>query len=121
MKKILIVDDQIFYLRTIDLSLQGRYETYPCQNIDDALEILRTKDIDLALLDIRLDNNDDGNTDGISILEWIKKNKEEIICFMMSAYKEFSYAEKSLNLGAVYFFKKPIDISEMIEIIEEKG
>ncbi len=121
MKKILIVDDQIFYLRTIELSLQDSYKTYPCQTLDEALQVLSTKEIDLALLDIRLDNNDDENIDGLKILEWIKINQPNILCFMMSAYKEFSYAEKSLNLGAVYFFKKPIDIAEMKEILNTKG
>jgi len=39
----------------------------------------------------------------------------------MSAFKEFSYAEQALNLGARHFFKKPIDILSLIAILQEKG
>ena len=78
-------------------------------------------EIDLALIDIRLDEDDDNNIDGLKILEWVKMNKPEIACFVMSAYREFSYAEQALNLGARHFFKKPIDVVSLLAILEEKG
>jgi len=39
----------------------------------------------------------------------------------MSAFREFSYAEEALNLGAKHFFKKPIDILSLVAILEEKA
>ncbi len=55
------------------------------------------------------------------ILEWIKMNKPEISAFVMSAYREFSYAEQALNLGAKHFFRKPIDVISLIAILEDKA
>ena len=48
-------------------------------------------------------------------------NKPEISAFVMSAYREFSYAEQALNLGAKHFFRKPIDVISLIAILEDKA
>ena len=119
MKKLLIVDDQILYLKSLELALKKRFEIKTAQNYANAIQGLE-QDIDIALIDIRLDENDDKNIDGLKILEWIKMNKPNIACFVMSAYREFSYAERALNLGAKHFFKKPIDVASLLAILEEK-
>ena len=122
-RKILIIDDQTFYLNSLEVALKKIYSVDTATNYSDAikkLEEISGDEFDAALIDIRLDQNDDENIDGLKILEWIKMNKPQISAFVMSAYKEFSYAEQALNLGAKHFFKKPIDILSLIAIIEEK-
>jgi DNA-binding NtrC family response regulator len=120
MKKILIVDDQELYLNSLAFALQKHFEIVFTTSKKDALEKLR-EDVDIALIDIRLDENDEENIDGIKLLEWLKMNKPEVLVFMMSAYKEFSYAEQSLNLGARHFFRKPIDVFSLLAILKEKS
>jgi len=122
-RKILIIDDQTFYLTSLEVALKKIFSVDTATNYSDAikkLEEISGDEFDAALIDIRLDQNDDENIDGLKILEWIKMNKPQISAFVMSAYKEFSYAEQALNLGAKHFFKKPIDILSLIAIIEEK-
>lgn len=119
MMKILIVDDQELYLNSLAFALQKHFEVTTAKSFADAVEKL-SKDFDLALIDIRLDEEEDSNIDGIKLLEWIRMNRPEIAVFMMSAYREFSYVEQSLNLGARHFFKKPIDIISMLTILKEK-
>jgi len=122
-KKILIIDDQTFYLNSLEVALKKIFSVETATNYDDAIEKLEKTteyEFDAALIDIRLDDKDDENIDGLKILEWIKMNKPQISAFVMSAYKEFSYAEQALNLGAKHFFKKPIDILSLIAILEEK-
>ena len=120
MKKILIVDDQILYLKSLELALRKKFEVITAQSYHDAIEKLKNE-VDLALIDIRLDEDDESNIEGLKILEWIKMNKPEISAFVMSAYKEFSYAEQALNLGAKHFFRKPIDVISLIAILEDKA
>lgn len=120
MKKLLIIDDQQDYLNSLAVALRKKFEIILTTDYDSALTELQ-KEIDIALIDIRLDQNDDANVDGLKILEWIRMNKPGISTFIMSAYKEFSYAEEALNLGAKHFFKKPIDIISLVAIIQEKG
>jgi len=123
-KKILIIDDQTFYSNSLEVALKKIFSVETATNYDYAIEKLeKTTNVDkfdAALIDIRLDDKDDENIDGLKILEWIKMNKPQISAFVMSAYKEFSYAEQALNLGAKHFFKKPIDILSLIAILEEK-
>ena len=120
MKKLLIVDDQILYLKSLGLALKKRFEIKTAQNYVNAIQELK-KETDVALIDIRLDEEDEKNIDGLKILEWIKMNKPEISAFVMSAYREFSYAEQALNLGAKHFFRKPIDVISLIAILEDKA
>jgi len=120
MKTILIIDDQIIYLRSLEFALKKNYSVLTATNLKDSLNILK-QNVDIALIDIRLDENDDKNIDGLKILEWIKMNKPKVSAFVMSAYREFSYAEQALNIGAKHFFKKPIDIISLIAILEDKA
>jgi len=120
MKKLLIIDDQSMYLTSLAVALKKKFEVVTVSNYSDAIQKLGEHQ-DLALIDIRLDESDEKNIDGLKILEWIKMNTPEISAFVMSAFKEFSYAEQALNLGAKHFFKKPIDILSLIAILQEKG
>ncbi|MCI0515715.1 response regulator [candidate division KSB1 bacterium] len=119
-KTLLIVDDQVMYLRSLEFALKKNFTVLTAANYKDALEKLKNQ-INIALIDIRLDENDEKNMDGLKILEWIKMNKPEVSVFVMSAYREFSYAEQALNLGAKHFFRKPIDVISLIAILEEKA
>lgn len=120
MKKILIIDDQELYLKSIELVLKKKFEIILASSYSQAIERM-AHNPDIALIDIRLDENDEKNIDGLKILEWVKMNDKRVSCFVMSAYQQFSYAETALNLGALHFFKKPIDVLSLIAILEEKA
>ena len=120
MKKLLIIDDQQQYLDSLTVYLKKKFEVTTSTNYNEALAKLKSG-TDIALIDIRLDESDEKNIDGLKILEWIKMNEPEVSAFVMSAFREFSYAEQALNLGAKHFFKKPIDILSLVGIIEEKA
>ena len=119
-KRILVVDDQLLYLKSLELALKNDYEVTLSTQYTEAIQLLQESHFDIVLTDIRLDEDDDSNMDGIKILEWIRMNKVETSPFVMSAYTKFDYAEQSLNLGAKHFFKKPIDIISLKAILKEK-
>ena len=120
MKKILIVDDQELYLNSLAFALRKYFDICLAKSKEDALSKLQS-DIDIALIDIRLNEVEGDNIDGIELLEWIAMNKPSVVVFMMSAYREFTYAEQSLNLGARHFFRKPIDIISLLAILKGKS
>jgi YesN/AraC family two-component response regulator len=120
MKKILIVDDQELYVNSLAFALQNHFEVTTAKSKSETLEKIN-QDFDIALIDIRLSENEEGNIDGLKLLEWARMNKPEISVFIMSAYREFSYAEQALNLGARHFFRKPIDIVSLLAILKEKS
>lgn len=119
--KLLIVDDQSLYLRSLKHVLSAEFDVVTARSMPETMDLLAAETFSVALIDIRLDEKDDTNTDGLSILEWITNNRPETSCFVMSMYKEFHYAEQALNLGARHFFRKPIDVAELMRVIQEKG
>ena len=123
MKTLLIVDDEENYRFSLEFALKKQYQIRLAKDMDEAIALLKKgkPEIDIALIDIRLDSEDDTNIDGIRILEWITLNKKEINVFMISSYKVFDYGVKSLNLGARHFFEKPIDIISLKTILKEKS
>jgi len=121
--KILIVDDIEDYLQSLQRSLERDFEVLTATSIDEAKKKI-TKELELLLLDIRLDESDPSNRDGLLLLEWSKMNFPQIPVVMMSVYREFDLAVDSLNLGASYFLRKPINVSELKALLNtfiEKG
>ena len=115
--KILIIDDIEDYLFSLKNALKDEYEIITAKNLDEAKK-KTSKDIDIALIDIRLSEKDVTNRDGLIYLEWLKMNYPETHAVIMSAYKEFDLAVDALNLGAEYFLKKPINLTELKGILK---
>lgn len=116
--KILIVDDLIDYLQSLTNALETDFDIVPAASLSEAKEKLN-ENIDLILSDIRLNESDPNNIDGIRLLEWSKKNFPEIPVVLMTVYRDFEIAVDALNLGAAKFLKKPINISELKKTLKE--
>ncbi len=116
--KVLIVDDIEEYLDTIEGFLEDEYEVSKAKSLVDAKRIFKEKDVDIAIVDIRLDDNDASNKDGLELLKWMRKQKQDFPVIVMSAYQEFDYAVEAVNLGAKYFVKKPIDPNKLLKIMK---
>jgi DNA-binding NtrC family response regulator len=116
-QNILIVDDDEKYLKSLKAILERKFGVIMSTSLEDAKGKIN-RDIEIILLDIRLDENDSSNKDGLLLLEYSKKNFPEIPVVMMSGYKEFDLAVDSLNLGASYFLRKPINRSELNAILK---
>lgn len=107
--KVLIVDDQngIRILLMEVFSSEG-YETYQAANGKIALEIVKTNEPDLVLLDMKIPG-----MDGLEILKHIKQMNPDIKVIMMTAYGELDMIKEATDLGALMHFTKPFDIDEM--------
>ncbi len=70
----------------------------------EALDILRTKQVDILFTDIVMPG-----ISGLQLLEIVKKERLCKCVILMSEYAEFEYARKGLVLGAFDFMVKPIE------------
>jgi two-component system response regulator HydG len=73
--------------------------------------------VQLAILDIRLSEEDMANRDGIIFLGELKRQYPHVPVIMMSAYRDFDAVADALNLGALHYLKKPIGLRELREVI----
>lgn len=118
MPKVLIVDDIPEYVFMLKSMLPEELETKEAYSFKEAIEILKNEKFELAIIDVRLDEKDEENKEGLVLLEFIKKNYPQIKVVMISAYKEFEFRIESLEKGAEYFLEKPIDPENFKEIIK---
>lgn len=76
----------------------------------EAFEVLQNYPCDILLTDIRM-----GRMDGLKLTEKVHERFENIYIIMMSAYEDFSYAQKAMRLGVREYLLKPIDVAQLRE------
>ena len=115
-KKILIVDDEedITILTEKFLQLEN-YDTLTCSNGYDALDIIKEKheDIALVLLDIMLPG-----MSGYEILTEIKSKYPKILVVLFTVKNFFEDIQKGKELGADGYLVKAISGNEIITYVK---
>lgn len=119
MKKALIVDDIPEYVDTIEAYLEDGFDVLKAGSLDEAKKILADNRVDLAVIDIRLNEDDPDNREGLELLTWLKERVPDVKVIVMSAYREFDFAVEALNAGADYFMRKPLDPDELNSTIQK--
>jgi len=117
-KLVLIVDDIQDYLDAIESLLPPDYRAVKVQDAAAARAVLADVTPAVAIIDIRLMENDPNNADGLELLRWARQHRPETPVIMMSAYQGFEYQAQSLSLGAHYFLKKPLRPDELTEVLD---
>lgn len=115
-KTVLLVDDSA----TNNLLLQVAFEQNDfavevAYSGKDALKILNKKHIDAVLLDLMMPG-----MSGFDVLEAIRANENtaKIPVIIVSADSEEADTDKSLEMGANYFFEKPLKLNEIVEKVK---
>lgn len=115
MKKILIVDDQPGIRIVLQEVLKN--EGYAIQTAGsglEAVELLKNEDFDALLTDMKLPG-----MNGVEILQHAADLNKKLVIMMMTAYGEQELVDQAKSLGAAHFFKKPFEIIEVRETINE--
>ena len=112
-QKILVVEDEVLFARAVQKRLQkASFECEHAETLQDARALAKQFSPDLVLLDMRLP---DGN--GLDLLsEFVAKG---ITTIVMTAYGEVSDAVAAMKLGASDYLKKPIDLEELLLIVQK--
>ncbi len=80
---------------------------------DKALELVRKNYFDLLLLDYKMPG-----MDGMAVLEEVKGINHEIDVIMMTAFGTVDTAVKAIKMGAADYITKPIELEELIILID---
>ena len=108
--KILVVDDDLFTLRSIEHNLRGEgYEVSVSEDGFSALEILQKEKIDLIICDIMMPN-----LSGLGFLNLLKQfylNRIPVI--VISSLDKADVILCTMGLGANDFIVKPINFEEL--------
>lgn len=119
MRTVLLVDDIPEYVDTMELNLPDECRAVAAYSSEAAKKNMAKEQPALAVLDVRLNEADAENREGLELLKWIKANYPSVPVIMISAYREFEFEAESLDLGAEYFLRKPVQPDEFRECVEK--
>ncbi len=112
-QSILVLDDEKGFREEIGEFLKEEgYYVHTAGLPSEALRIISNNDIDIAVFDIRMPE-----MDGLTFLNQIKQDYQEIEIIMMTGYGDMSSVITAMRYGAVDFLKKPFKLAEMKETI----
>lgn len=83
-----------------------------CKNGLEALEIVRSQEIDVVITDIRMPK-----MDGITLVKEIQTCSHVPFVVVVSGYDDFSYAVELLRNGVKDYLLKPIERTQLAEIL----
>lgn len=116
--KIIILDDQKDYLRSLALALSGSYEVFSFTDISSAKQSL-SKEISAVLVDICLNETEANNRDGLLFIEEVRKGNPIVPILAISGIQDSALPEQTIKAGANKFLKKPINIAELRQLLKE--
>jgi DNA-binding NtrC family response regulator len=111
MAEILVLDDIEDAAVLIQRILTRRGHNVNCFcDEDKAIAYAAEKNVDLAVLDIKLKK-----MDGMQVLRELKKLQPEMKAIMLTGYPTIESAREALEFGAAEYCVKPIDKKELEE------
>jgi len=115
---ILVVDDERDHADGIVESLERQCEkAIAVYSGTDALEILRSQQIDVVVTDLKLG----GDTNGLAVLTEAKKCDLGTEVILITAHASINTCKEAMKLGAYDYLVKPIDIGQLRTLVTRAG
>jgi len=113
---ILIVDDERDHADGLAESLEKLCaRAIAVYDGTDALEILRSRQVDVIVTDLKLG----GDIDGLDILEEAKKFNDSTEVILITAYGTIDTCKEAIKRGAYDYLVKPIDIGQLRTLVTQ--
>ena len=110
----LFVDDEIEIIEIISDTLKKlNVNFFVAYNGEEALNLINSNKIDLLITDINMPI-----MDGISLIQVLRDNNNNIDCIIMSAYTEKKYKDMAEKLNVKKYITKPFDFIEFLDILD---
>ena len=110
---VLVVDDEEGVRASIRAILEETCEILEARNGEEALEVLRARDVDLVMLDQRMPGEP-----GIDVLPRVKAVDPSTVVVIATAVREVRTAVEALKRGAYDYLTKPFDVDDILLLAE---
>jgi len=115
MKRILIVEDEVNSLKVLSAALKKeKYEVHTATSGEDALELMKSEEVDLILSDYKLP----GIT-GEDLLDRVKELRPEMPVVLITAYGTIERAVNAMRKGAYTYLTKPVNLSILVNVLRD--
>ena len=113
--RLLLVDDEEDFRTTLASRLRKRrLEVWDVEDGMKAVDVVETKPIDVAVVDVKM-----AGMDGMETLKRIKQINPLIEVIMLTGHASVESGVEGMRLGAFDYLMKPCDINELILKIED--
>ena len=122
--RILIVDDELDMLMLLRMMIEDstEYEVETTNNPSEAIKILKEKDIDLVISDLKMPG-----MDGIELFDELREVSPDVPVIIITAYGSLELADEAMKKGVADFITKPFrkdnilfTISRVLELAQIK-
>lgn len=114
-RKILIVEDNVGLSQMQkDWFAQAGYDAVTAISEPIARSLIRKTAFDMILSDVRLPEGD-----GISLLEWLRREKKDIPFIITTEYVSVPDVVRTIKLGAIDYLPKPVHREHLLELAED--
>lgn len=118
MKTLLLVEDEKLIRKGIRSIIERSgvvvEEIIECNNGEMALEVLKTRHVDVMFTDIRMPK-----MDGITLVENVQKLEHVPLIAAISGFDDFEYAVGMLRNGVREYILKPVDRDKITEVLNK--
>jgi CheY-like chemotaxis protein len=112
---ILLVDDDVDTCRNLsDILSDLGYRVDFAHDGPSALELVRAKPYDVALLDLKMPG-----MDGLELYREIKRLGAGTVALLVTAYASHATTEQALKAGAWQVLAKPVDFPRLLGLVDE--
>ncbi|MCQ2585901.1 MAG: response regulator [Treponema sp.] len=114
MYNVLACDDEQIAIDSIkfifEKNFQGQVNLFTALSGFEALNIVKTNNIDIIFMDINMPG-----MNGLETISLITQMKPDTVIIVLSAFDTFQYAQEALNLGAFRYITKPVNRNTVIQ------
>jgi len=113
---ILVVDDELLIRDLLyDFFSSQGWEISVAENGEKALEIVRSRKIDLVLSDIKMPE-----MDGLTLASMLSQSHPDIPVVLMTGYPSVDTAVSALRNKVADYIIKPFNINQLFKLVESK-
>lgn len=116
MYQLLIVEDEPLHRNNLKklLTETSLFEITIARTAMEAMELCEKKSFEIVMTDIRMPV-----IDGIAFLTQLKNTGYQGLTVIISAYADFDYAQKAIDLGACAYLLKPFTREQLIALLSK--
>ena len=118
-KPLLIVDDDVGLLRQLRWAFSD-HKVYSAGTRQEAIDLVKTEAIPVAILDLGLPPDPDGASEGLATLSEILAAAPATKVIIATGNETREHALRAIALGAYDFYQKPIDV-DVLQLIVSRA
>lgn len=111
---LLVIDDEPHMIWLLRESFSDEFDVAGASSEDEALEVMSSRQVHLAVLDLRL-----GTESGLDVLKKIKLSSPSLPVLIITAYASVPTAVEAMKSGAFDYITKPFNIEDMRILIKK--